>query len=80
MAAIATDTLLEEAKCYECYGPLTQAQLLELALTRRWLLTLSPAADTTPQALISYAKCYTCYGLSMFEMMQIALLDQIAQA
>lgn len=79
MAAIDSDTLLSEAKCYECYGPLTQAELLSLALERRWLLSLSPGANVTPAFLVDYAKCFGCLGASMYDLMELALLDQIAQ-
>jgi len=79
MAAVPTDTLMSEAKCYECYGPMTTAQLLILAQLRRWLLSVEPTADVSPQGLVAYAKCYACLGnLSMYELMMLALLDQIA--
>lgn len=81
MAAVPVDTLMDEGKCYECYGPLTQAQILNLSQLRRWLLSLDPAAETDPQSLVAYAKCYACLGsLSMYDLMSLALLDQIAQA
>ena len=77
--AIAAQSLFEEAKCYECYGPITLPQLLTLALLRRQLLALNPASDVSAQGLISYAKCYACYTGSMFDLMELALLDQISQ-
>ena len=79
MAAVATDTLLGEAKCYECYGNATIGELLILAQLRRQLLALNAAADVTPQGLLTYAKCYACYGMSFTDLFEIAMLDQIAQ-
>lgn len=81
MAAVPMNTLMDEGKCYACFGPISDAQILNLAQLRRWLLSLDPAADTSPQSLVAYSKCYACLGsLSMYELMQLALLDQIAQA
>lgn len=81
MPAVATDTLMEEGKCYACFGPLSASQILSLAQLRRWLLSLEPTADTSPQALMEYSKCYACLGsLSMYELMSLALIDQIAQS
>lgn len=79
MAAIATNELLEETKCYACYG-LTLTQLLKLGLLRRQLIAAVPAADTSSSALLTYAKCYGCYGASIYDLLEIALLDQISQA
>lgn len=81
MPAVATDTLMSEGKCYACFGALSTSQILTLAQLRRWLISLVPAADTSPQALVAYGKCFACLGsLSMYEIMLLALLDQIAQA
>lgn len=80
MAAIAPNTLLEEAKCYECFGPLSQGQLLKLALLRRQLLALNASAEVDAQSLFEYGKCYACLGLSIFDILEVSLLDQIAQA
>lgn len=79
MAAIDSNVLLDETKCYACLG-MSIAQLLELGLLRRTLIAANPAADTTMQGLMTYAKCYACYGASSFEILQLALLDQIAQS
>jgi hypothetical protein len=76
--AIAAQSLFEEAKCYECYGPLTQGQLLTLALLRRIALAHNAAAQVSPQQLISATTCYACLGLSMFELMELGLLNIIA--
>lgn len=78
MAAANTQTLLEEVKCYACYGGSIQ-QLLKLALLRRKLLVGSPSADVSAGALIEYAKCYGCYGASIMDLIELALLDQISQ-
>lgn len=81
MAAIAASTLLDEAKCYMCFGELTTGQMLILALERRILLARNAAADVSPQALVDYAKCNLCYTEgSMFDAMEMALLDQISQS
>jgi hypothetical protein len=79
--AIDAQTLLGEAKCYECYGPLTLAQMLALALERRILLSLDPDANVSANALLEYAKCDLCFTEgSTFDAMEMALLDQISQA
>lgn len=80
MAATDANTLLAEAKCYECFGPLSMSLLFRLALEARMLKALVPGADTSPQALITYGKCFNCYGASYGELMELALLDQISQA
>ena len=79
MAAIDTNTLLEETKCYACLG-MSVAELLELGLLRRTLIAANPAADTSMQGLMTYATCYACYGASNFQLLKLALLDQISQA
>lgn len=79
MPATDTNTLLGEAKCYECYGNSTIGELLILAQLRNQLLALNPTADVTPDGLLAYAKCYACYGLSFSDLFEIAMLDQIAQ-
>lgn len=78
--ATEANTLYQEAACYLCVG-VTQAEALTLALERRWLLSLNPAADTTPTALLQYGACYSCYTEgSVFDVMELALLDQIQLA
>jgi hypothetical protein len=79
MAAIDTNVLLDETKCYACLG-MSIAQLLELGLLRRTLIARVPTADVTMQGLMTYAKCYACYGASSFELLKLALLDQISQS
>lgn len=78
MAINATE-LITESRCYGCYGAGSTAQMLTLALESRILLEADPAADTSAATLISYAKCYGCYGLSLYDMMEVALLDMISQ-
>jgi hypothetical protein len=76
-----TQTLIGEANCYFCFGQVSPAQGLKLALLARTLLALSPAADTSPQALLDYAKCFACFTEGTFaELMELALLDQMSQA
>lgn len=79
MAAIPTNTLLDETKCYACYGA-SITQLLRLGLLRRQLLALNASADVSAAALLEYSKCYACYGSSLTDLIELALLDQIAQA
>ena len=76
--AIPANTLMEEGKCYMCFGELSTAQILELALLRRIVLAADPAADVSPQGLISTTNCYACLGLSMFDLMLLALLSLLA--
>ncbi len=75
--AIATNTLMEEAKCYACFGPLSSAQLLELALLRRRALQVDAAAVVTPNGLFEATKCYACLGASMFDLFKLGLLNII---
>lgn len=79
MAAIATNTLLDEVKCYACPGA-SLTQLLKLGLLRRALLARVPTADTSMQALITYGNCYFCYGASFADVLELSLLDQLSQA
>lgn len=72
-----TNELNEETKCYLCTGGISQAEALILALYRRWLLVENPDADTSLNGLLDYAKCYACQGLSLYQTLMIAMLDQI---
>ena len=81
MAAIAASTLFDEAKCYMCFGELTAGQMLTLALERRILLSRNANADVSPQGMVTYSQCNLCYTEgSMFDAMEMALLDQISQS
>lgn len=81
MAATPAQTLLNEAKCFICIQDATVAQALRIALERRTLLALNPAADTSPEALLAYGKCYACLpGTSEVDAIELAILDQIQQA
>ncbi len=75
--AIATDTLMDEGKCYNCFGELTAAQILEIALLRRRALQVSAAALVSPQQLLDATKCYACVGASFFELYKLGLLNII---
>ena len=78
--AISSQTLFQEAACYQCFGSLTETQMLRFALLARALLRLNPLAATDPQSLIAYASCQSCFSSgSLNDMMELALLDQIAQ-
>lgn len=73
--------LFDESKCYECHAEATEAQLLELALLRRWLISVDPMAATDTQTLMSDGKCFACYGpASEYETLKLALLAKIAVA
>ena len=78
MAAIATNTLLDEVKCYACYGG-SMTSLIRLALIRRILLGKYPTADVTAAGLLEYSKCYACYGASVIELLELAMLDKFSQ-
>lgn len=73
------NTLNSEASCFLCAG-VTQAEALKLALEARWLLALDPTADTSVAGLTNYGKCYACLGLSLFDLLEISMLDQISLA
>ena len=73
--ALPVGELVEEAKCYGCYGPLTMQQLLTLAIERRAVLEADPAADVSPAALLANNSCVMCYGMSAFDVMEIGLLN-----
>jgi len=76
--AIATNTLMEEGKCYACTGELSAPQILELTLLRRQALVVNATADVTVNGLLAIAKCYACMGASMFELLKLGLLNIIA--
>lgn len=80
MTPVDPQTLMSEAKCYGCFGPTSEATLMELAYLARILLALNPMAATDPQSLMSYGKCFPCFGsASMSQIMLLSLLDQISQ-
>lgn len=72
--------LIAQAKCYECFGPITVGQALRLSTLANALHKLNAVAATDPQSLMAYGKCFACFGLSAAEIMEISLLDQIANA
>lgn len=72
------DDLYAESTCFLCYG-VSQAQALKLALLARQALAGNPAADVTPQGLLSSASCFNCYAEgSLFDLFELALLSIIA--
>ena len=80
---MATDpqTLLNEARCYECNTSGNyDLELIKIALLRQILLAANPTAMTDPQTLLNSARCYECYGANgyMLQLMELALLSQIA--
>jgi len=76
MTAAEVQTALSEVNCYSCLG-LTIGQLLKLSYLRTWLLTLDSTADVSLANIMSQGDCLACYGLSLFEIMEIVLLDMI---
>lgn len=80
MPATNFQTLLNEGRCFSCFGELSVPQILELALLRRIVLNADPAAATDPQSLMTYGVCYACPGASEFEIMKISMLDMLSQA
>lgn len=80
MPATPTDVLLAEANCFRCYGSPDIATLLRLAILARTALAADPAADVTPQGLLTYGTCYRCFGISEAQVMEISLNDIISQA
>jgi len=71
--------LLNEAACYGCYG-LSQAEMITLAIERRWLLALDPAADTTAVGILSNSEGLAGYGLSLFDLFEVGMLIAIKNA
>lgn len=71
--------LLASARCYECFGPLTTAQLLSLAIMRQYLLDANPDADTSPQSLIASIRCAMCLGMSFYDAIELAMMEQLSQ-
>lgn len=83
MAAPSADTLLNEARCYECntsngYG----LELMKLAVLRRILLAMDPTAVTDPSTLLNEARCYECSGANgyMLLLMELALLNRLVDS
>lgn len=72
--------LAADSKCYECYGPNDYTlRLMELALLRRILLAIDPAAETDPQKLLDEAVCFNCFGSSSIEqLMELVMLQKIS--
>ncbi len=77
--ATDTNTLLNDAKCYECLSP-GLWQLLKLGLLQQILLASNPMADTSVNALLAAAKCYECLSPGMWQLLELALLQQIVDA
>jgi hypothetical protein len=79
---VATDpqSLLNAAKCFECYSSSNPEQLLELALLAITTRNANAMATTDPQGLFTLAKCYLCQGVSQFQALKLALLSQISKA
>ncbi len=75
---MATDvqTLVQQGKCYACYGPTSMATLLRLALLRQIVLNHNPSAAVDPQSLLSDGRCYPCNSnASLAGTMELSLLS-----
>ena len=77
--AIPASTLMAEASCF-CPSGASNTELMILALERRWLLEVDPAADVSPAELMEEANCYCGVGGSIAQRFQMALLGKIAEA
>jgi len=77
--ATSVQSLMPAAACYQCYGPLSPFELLQIALLRQTSLDTDPANDVSPQGLISQGACFSCGGLaSTGQIMILVLLRQIS--
>lgn len=72
--------LINESKCYGCYGPLSLMDMISIALMRRILLSRNPSADTSPGALIAYGACNFCLPVDVPNVFEMSLLDQISNS
>lgn len=72
--------LARESDCFECYGPNDYTlRLMELALLKKILAKLDPAASTDPQALLDDAACFNCYGSTTIEqLMELVMLSKLS--
>lgn len=75
--ATAADVLVDEVRAF---GTLPIATQLRLALIRRALLAVNPAAIVTPSGLAFYGSCYECLGLTQAQVWEVSMLDQLQQA
>lgn len=66
------NTLLAQVKCFACYG-FSQAELLNIALTRRWALSVDPEADVSPEAMIGQTPVPLSYGLNFYEAIGVGI-------
>lgn len=76
--AADVQTLFAEGKCFACFGPITQVQILRLVLLSRLATALNPVLATTPQDLLDQGECLACYGMSLADIMELVLLGLIA--
>lgn len=72
--------MLDEGNCYRCFGALSTAAILKLVLLARAVVAVDPAADVTPQGLMTYGSCYACLGLSFGTIMELSLTDMLSQS
>jgi len=79
MNATTVQSLMTAGACYQCYGPLTTFELLQITLLAQISLDKNPANDVSPAGLMSQASCLSCgLGGSTGQLMILALLTQIA--
>lgn len=81
MAATDSQTLLDAAKCYQCFAANGYSvELMKLAILQQILLASNAAADVSPQGLLQQASCYQCYASNdyMLKLIELGLLAKIA--
>jgi hypothetical protein len=80
MATTDAQGLISRGSCYNCTGGgLSVYQMMKLALLAQLSLLVNASNDVTPQGLINQGACFSCLGmLSMYEIMEMVLLKQIA--
>jgi len=75
---VTFQSLFDDAACYACYGALTDAQLMKLAMLKNLLLEVAPGSNTSAAYLVQYGQCFACVGMSMADIMEIALLNLLS--
>jgi hypothetical protein len=72
------NTLLEQAKCYQCYAASGLLPALEIVLLCK-IRDGTPPASCSPQTIISEAQCiFACIPPGLMSAVKVSLLCQIA--
>jgi len=80
MATCDTQTLIDEAKCFECLVSHGERDLAKLALLVRVLKQLDPSFVLDINSLMSEANCFECLMAGQRQLATLALLCRISQA